>query len=123
MTTSKKPFDLDELLCRIEKVFRHIYPKNQKVRISDYCYFDPLTRTLYENDTPVKLPRKVILLLELFIANSGKIVTKEQIIDNLWSAGDTFSEGAIRVYVNRLKKYMRKEQLVSIKGIGYRFKI
>ena len=119
----KKPIDLDELYCRIERVFRHLYPENQKVRINDFCYFDSLTRTLYENGSPVKLPRKVILLLELLIANSGRVVTKEQIIDYLWSAGDTFSEGAIRVYVNRLKKYMKKEQLVSIKGIGYKFEI
>ena len=119
----KKPIDLDELYCRIERIFRHLHPKGKKFMLNDHCYFDTLTRTLYENDTPVPLPKKVILMLELFISNTGKIVTKEQIIDYLWSAGDTFSEGAIRVYVNRLKKYMKKEQLVSVKGIGYKFEI
>lgn len=119
----KKPIDLDELYCRIENIFRHLHPEGKKIVLNDRCYFDTLTRTLYENDTPVQLPKKVILMLELFIANTGKIVTKEQIIDYLWSASDSFSEGAIRVYVNRLKKHMNKEQLVSIKGVGYKFEI
>jgi DNA-binding response OmpR family regulator len=117
----KKPIDLDELHCRIENIFRYMSPCGERVVLSEYCYFDTLTRTLYENDQAVKVPRKIILLLELFIANANKIVTKNQIIDCLWSSSDEFSEGAIRVYINKLKKYMKRDSLVSIKGLGYKF--
>ncbi len=116
----KKPIDLDELLCRIENIFRHLYPEGDRVKLSLECYFDTALRTLFHNDHEIKMPKKVILLLELFITNANKIVTKEQIIDHLWSAGDECSEGSIRVYINRLKQYITKDRLISIKGIGYK---
>jgi DNA-binding response OmpR family regulator len=62
-----------------------------------------------------------MLLLELLILNKNKIVTKEQIINHLWSASDEFSDGSIRVYINNIKKYIKKDKLVSIKGVGYKF--
>lgn len=116
----KKPIDLDELFCRIENIFRHISLEGEKVSLGDNCYFDTINRILYEKDISIKLSRKVTLLLELFISNANKIVTKEQIIDSLWSASSEYSEGSIRVYINKLKKHIQKEKLVSIKGIGYK---
>lgn len=116
----KKPIDLDELYCRIENIFRYMCLEGEKVVLSDNCYFDTLNRILYENDIGIQLPRKVTLLLELFISNANKIVTKEQIIDYLWSASSEYSDGSIRVYINKLKKHIQKERLVSIKGIGYK---
>ncbi len=117
----RKPVDLDELYCRIENIFRHMHPKGEKIYLHDNCYFDMLSRTLYQDGYEVRMPKKVILLLELLISNANKIVTKDQIIDYLWSASDEFSDGSIRVYINRLKKYMRKDKLVNIKQIGYKF--
>lgn len=117
----KKPIDLDELHCRIENIFRYMHPKGEKAFLHDNCYFDTLSRTLYQDGKEVKMPKKVILLLELLISNANKIVSKDQIIDCLWSASDEFSDGSIRVYINRLKKYMRKDKLVNIKHIGYKF--
>lgn len=117
----KKPIDLDELHCRIENIFRHLHPDGNYIKLSKECSFDTLSRTLFYQKKEVKMPKKVILLLELFITNANKIVTKEQIIDHLWSASDEFSEGSIRVYVNRLKQYISKDKLVSVKGIGYKF--
>ncbi len=117
----KKPIDLDELLCRIENIFRYLDPVTEVVYLDKECYFNTLSRTLYKSGKSVALPRKVMLLLELFIANQNKIVTKEQIVDHLWSAHDGFSEGAIRVYINQLKQFIPKEKLQSIKGIGYKF--
>ncbi len=117
----KKPIDLDELYCRIENIFRYMHPEGEKVYLSEECYFDTLSRTLYQDGQEVKVPGKVILLLELLISNANKIVTKDQIIDYLWSTSDEFSEGSIRVYINRSKKFMEKDKLQSIKRIGYKF--
>jgi DNA-binding response OmpR family regulator len=80
-----------------------------------------LGRTIHVDNKTVKLPKKVMLLLELLVLNANKIVTKDQIIDHIWSASDDFSDGSIRVYINNLKKYMQKNRLISIKGVGYKF--
>jgi DNA-binding response OmpR family regulator len=117
----KKPIDLDELLCRIENIFRYMHPKGERVYLSENCYYNTVSRTIHVDNKTVKLPKKVMLLLELLVLNANKIVTKDQIIDHIWSASDDFSDGSIRVYINNLKKYMQKDRLVSIKGVGYKF--
>jgi len=117
----KKPIDLDELLCRIENIFRYMHPKGERVYLNDKCYYNTVSRTIYADKKIIKLPKKVMLLLELLVLNANKIVTKDQIIDHIWSASDEFSDGSIRVYINNLKKYIQKDKLVSIKGVGYKF--
>ena len=72
---------------------------------------------------PVKLPLKTIKLLELFIENEGQIVTKEQIINRLWSSSSEYSEGAIRVYIAKIKKLLDKDMIENIKAIGYKLTI
>jgi DNA-binding response OmpR family regulator len=47
-------------------------------------------------------------------------VTKEQIIYKLWSASDEYSDGSIRVYINRLKSIIGKDKIINLKGIGYK---
>jgi DNA-binding response OmpR family regulator len=58
--------------------------------------------------------------MALLIHNAGEIVTKEMMMDELWSASETTSEGAIRVYINRLKQEIGNERILNVRGLGYR---
>jgi DNA-binding response OmpR family regulator len=66
------------------------------------------------------LSLKEYQLMALFIRNAGEIVTKEMIMDTLWSPSEMISDGAIRVYINRLKQEIGSERIVNIRGVGYR---
>ena len=67
------------------------------------------------------MPTKILDLIELFIENRGDIVTKEMIINRLWTANEDYSEGSIRVYINQIKKlFSDVNVIVNIKGIGYK---
>ncbi len=115
----KKPFELEELLIRINALLK----KNKKedlIRIDEEFVLDIKRKQLYKNGKVLDLHLKDIQLLTLFVKNRGKVVTKEMILETLWPREEP-SFGAIRVYVNNLKKVFSKDKIKNIRGIGYKF--
>jgi DNA-binding response OmpR family regulator len=117
----KKPIDLEELLYRIEALLKNKNRLSKKIKLNDRYHYDFEQRTIFQDDIAIKIHMKNILLLELFLENRSKVVTKEQIIRKLWSSSDEHSDGSIRVYVNKLKNIIGKKSIENIKGIGYKF--
>jgi len=116
----KKPVDLDELILRIKALLKRNKKHFEIITLSKTLTFNPITKRAFKNNIDLNLPIKVSELLELFIENRGEIVTKEMIVDKLWSASKDYSEGSIRVYINSIKKLLGKEYISNIKGIGYK---
>ncbi|UTJ05262.1 response regulator transcription factor [Arcobacter roscoffensis] len=116
----KKPVDLDELILRIKALFKRNKKSFEAIKLTDTLEFDSISKRVYESGVDLNLPIKVLELLELFIEHRGEIVTKQMIISKLWSAGEEYSEGSIRVYINSIKKLLGKDSLSNIKGVGYK---
>jgi DNA-binding response OmpR family regulator len=116
----KKPIDLEELLYRIEVLLKSRKNTNSSIQLNEKYIYDFKQRVILYNETIVKVPLKAILLLELLLENRTKVVTREQIIQKLWSTSDEHSDGSIRVYINRLKSIIGKTSIENIKGIGYK---
>ena len=114
-----KPVDLEELLLRIRALLRRSYGE-EVVQIEEFC-FDIKNMSLRSEQKEIPLNPKEIKLLELFIKNRNKIVSKEQIFEYLWKPDEIVSEGALRVYINTLKKVFGKDAISNIRGVGYRF--
>ena len=119
----KKPIDLEELLYRIEVLLGKRRAVKTTAILSKNSFYDYKQRVVMVDGKPKKLPLKTIKLLELFLENKGQVVTKEQIINHLWSSANEYSEGSIRVYVNKLKKILNKDAIENNKGIGYKLTI
>lgn len=117
----KKPIDLDELILRIKSLLKRAGKQTEKIILDENMIFNPSDRRVYKDGIDINLPMKVIELLELFLENKEKIITKEMIVNRLWSPEEDYSEGSIRVYINQIKKIFSKEKIVNIKGIGYKF--
>ena len=116
----KKPFKVNELLLRINAVLKRTSRVENKVNISNSCYYDFNSRRVYCNNEDIHLPLKVIQLLELFIQRDNKTVTTSEIIDKLWSNYEEYSEGSIRLYITKLRNIVGKEKIVNIKKVGYK---
>jgi DNA-binding response OmpR family regulator len=114
-----KPFDNDELLLRIEALLRRVKPKNDFI-VGDYVLKTKQMCILYKNQE-LKLSKKEYELLSLFLQNTNQLIPKELIIDELWSNTQTGSDGAIRVYINRIKQLIPEINIENIRGIGYKF--
>jgi len=113
-----KPFDMDEMLLRMKAVLRRSN-KNGADCIGDFCY-DEIHKTIRYKGDVLELSQKEYGLLLLFLKNINEIVPKELIIDELWSSLEGGSDGALRVYINRLKQMLPELCIENIRGIGYK---
>lgn len=114
----KKPFDTDELIVRVHALLRRTKSKSRRC-VGDLC-LDELHKCVMMGDHEIPFTLKEYQLMALFIHNAGEIVTKEMIMDALWSPSEMISDGAIRVYINRLKHEIGNDRIVNIRGVGYR---
>jgi len=114
----KKPIDLDELLLRISALLRR-QVRNEKLDIGEYR-LDLLSKTLYKDETAVDVSKKAVELLLLLLQSNGEVVSTDEIKNRLWAAGQSASDGALRVYITQLKKYFA-DNIVNVRGIGYKW--
>lgn len=115
----RKPFDMDELLLRINALMRRTKGKS-RLCVKELCIDDKHKRVTYK-DTEIRLAAKEYQLLKLFLNNVDEVVTKEMILESLWNSSESVSDGAIRVYINRLKQELSDFSIENIRGVGYRF--
>jgi len=116
-----KPFDMDELILRINSLMKRVKKQNRIVLGDVEFNFD--TKEVKKDGVGIKFSLKALELFELFYQNNNSIVTKEMIINKLWNTSETYSEGSIRVYVNSIKKLFSQSELFTIsniKNIGYK---
>jgi len=114
----KKPFDSDELLLRIKALLRRTQ-KRERACQGRLCV-DHERSVIFEEDEELSLSKKEFTLLALLIESGGKTVSKEMIIDALWSHNSSVSDGSIRVLITRLKQELHTVEIENIRGIGYR---
>jgi DNA-binding response OmpR family regulator len=115
----KKPFDMDELMLRIKALIRRTKGK-ERLCVKELCIDNKHKRVMYKNQE-IRLATKEYLLLALFMRHKDEVVTKEMIIEALWNSSESVSDGAIRVYINRLKQELDAFSIENIRGVGYRF--
>jgi DNA-binding response OmpR family regulator len=114
-----KPFDNTELLLRLDAVIRRT-KRNEPECVGALCH-DKLHQGILYEGKRLELSKKEYALLVLFMRHSNEPVTKELIYDELWSSADKCgSDGAIRVYINRLKQLLPTMSIENIRGIGYK---
>jgi len=115
----KKPVDLEELHLRILSIMKR-YRGEQKQCIKAIC-IDIEQKRLYKNGVELEITLREFDLIALLFLHKDKVVSKEMIINALWSSDEEGSDGAIRVYINRLKKILDADSLKNIRGLGYMY--
>jgi DNA-binding response OmpR family regulator len=120
-----KPFDFRELLARINVFLRRTdskVVKNEKIGISD-LEMDLRTKTVTRANKKIDLTAKESALLETFLKNKDKLLTREFIIEQVWGIDFDPSTNIIDVYVNYLRKKIDKDyepKLIHTKyGFGF----
>ena len=113
-----KPFDVNELLLRLKAVLKRSQ-KYDVQKVAKLCHEPFHKRVLYDGEV-LELSKKEYELLVILMNHIDAPVTKEYILDTLWHHGEGGSEGAIRVYINRLKGLLPEMSIENIRGIGYK---
>ena len=117
----RKPFELEELNARIEHIVK-LYRLQEEIEFDD-MKFIPKAHQLIVGDEVIEMRQKEAQVLEYFIRNAGKIISCDEIIENIWDDKHTPTHATIRTYIKNLRKMFKKEYFSNIKGEGYRFNI
>jgi DNA-binding response OmpR family regulator len=120
-----KPFDFRELLARINVFLRRSdlnIPESEKIVLAD-LEMDIKTKTVMRAGRKIDLTAKESLLLETFLRNRHKLLTREFIIEKVWGIDFDPSTNIIDVYVNYLRKKIDRDfepKLIHTKfGFGF----
>jgi DNA-binding response OmpR family regulator len=113
-----KPFDLDELLVRLSAVLKRT--QKQGTHSVAKLLHEPFHKRILYDGEVLDISKKEYELLVILMRNVNAPVTKEHILDTLWHHGEGGSDGAIRVYINRLKQLIPQMSIENIRGIGYK---
>lgn len=117
-----KPFSIIVLYKRIEALLRRVVKvsENKKWFYGD-IEIDFEGYSARKNGENIDLKPKEIKLIELLLKYEGKVLTRAQILDNLWNIEESPNDRVIDVYIKNIRKKLLLDCIVTIKGIGYKF--
>ncbi len=122
-----KPFRTGELLARIRASLRHTHGDEESpVLVFGSLTIDLSNHTASKNKTVLKLTSTEYALLALLAKNSGRVMTHQSILKEIWGFGYIGQTQYLRVFVAQLRKKIeddpsRPRLLITESGIGYRF--
>lgn len=116
----KKPFELEELTVRIQNTKRlfNIDTKEEIIISPNISYF-PDTKEISKDGKKHSLGAKNALLLTYFIANKGRLLSSEEITQNVWDFDSMPSDATLRSHIRTLRDMIGKEKITTLRGEGY----
>jgi DNA-binding response OmpR family regulator len=120
----RKPFELKELLLRVQTILKRNFFHNptETIDLGEGITYDVGNQLLLVDGVEQSLQLKEHKLLKLFIQHKNELLTHEVIMEHLWDYDETPSDGSLRTYIKTLRKLLGKDRIVSHKRLGYQFR-
>ena len=120
-----KPFEIEELLARINALFRRISalkPSETQLSLRNLTLnVDRMSCSIEKNEIP--LSKTEFLMLKCFLENQNKVLSRQDIIDEIWGKGHFIDDNTVDVYVGYLRskfaEHTKEEFIKTVRGIGY----
>ena len=125
-----KPFDLEELMLRINKLISRNETTSNTSAVTEYSFGDnSVNFDSYEangSDGKISLTKKEALLLKLLIENKNEVVSREKILQTVWGYSVYPSTRTIDNFILAFRKYFEPDPknpkfFLSLRGVGYKF--
>lgn len=124
-----KPFSMEELLLRIRVFLKRSHTDDIESNELSNCqigHFDFLfdNLTLQHGDEKRTLTYKEAELLKYFCEHSNTVLSRSEILKNVWGSDDYYLGRSLDVFISRLRKYLKSDpeiKIINLHGIGFRF--
>ena len=114
-----KPVDLHELGARLRSLVRRAHGQIQdKLQCGD-LQLDPAGRQVSLNGLPVLLSTREFDLLHALMLNAGRVMSREQLEQQLYSWGYEVESNTIEVHIHHLRRKLNNELIQTVRGVGY----
>ncbi len=118
-----KPFEIIELLARVETVLRRYNKTERLIQIAD-LQIDTLSRQVWQKGEAISLTKKEYDLLLLLAQNKNVALFRETIYERVWGGGDMGDSRTVDLHIQRLRKKLRWEsRIVAVYKVGYRLEV
>ncbi len=114
-----KPFDLDELAARVRALLRRQTGRvDPVIRVGELA-FDPATRSASLGGRPVVLSARELALLEAFLEQPGKPLSRAQLEERIYGWGEEVESNAVEVHIHGLRRKLGAQTIKNLRGVGY----
>jgi two-component system OmpR family response regulator/two-component system response regulator QseB len=114
-----KPVDLHELGTRLRSLVRRAHGQAQDALRWGAVLLEPAARQVSLNGAAVTLSTREFDLLQVLMLNAGRVLSREQLEQQLYSWGHEVESNAIEVHIHHLRRKLQPELIQTLRGVGY----
>ncbi|MCF8168443.1 MAG: response regulator transcription factor [Rhodoferax sp.] len=114
-----KPVDLHELAARLRALVRRSNGQPQEVLTAQGVVLDPAARTVMQAGAAVILSAREFDLLQAFMLGAGRVLTRQQLEQQLYSWGQEVDSNAIEVHIHNIRRKLGSSLIHTVRGVGY----
>lgn len=114
-----KPFDLEELIARLNALVRRAKGGVEPVYRKGEVVVNALTRQVFDAERQVLLSSREWAVLEALVARPGAILSRTQLEERLYGWSGDVESNAVEVYIHGLRKKLGQQFIINVRGLGY----
>lgn len=114
-----KPVDLDELAARLRALVRRAHGQPRERLSAQGVELDPAARTVTQAGASIVLSVREFDLLHVLLLNIGRVLSREQLEQQLYSWGQEVDSNAIEVHIHHLRRKLGPALIQTVRGVGY----
>jgi len=117
----KKPFNMNELILRVKALLKRsgVLDENRILRYRDIT-IDTSSRIVEVAQEQKSLTKLEFELLRYFIENRARVISRDELIDNIWDSSGEMGYKGVNIAINRLKRKIDRDYITPVRGIGYK---
>ena len=114
-----KPVDLHELAARLRALVRRAHGQPQECLTAQDIVLDPAARSVRQAGEPVMLSTREFDLLQAFMLSADRVLSREQLEQQLYSWGQEVESNAVEVHIHNLRRKLGAALIHTVRGVGY----
>lgn len=114
-----KPVDLNELAARLRALIRRAHGQPQQRLAAQGIELDPAARMVWKDGRAVNLSVREFDLLQALMLNANRVLSREQIEQQVYGWGQEVESNAVEVHVSNLRRKLGNASIMTVRGVGY----